>query len=386
MSQGPGIRPSIDALPHSLIDEIARYGRGRDGMIPLWFGEGDVPTPDFVMDAANQAMREGHVFYTWQRGLPELRDALAAYHRRTYGMPVDADRITVTGSGMTAISLSIQSLIDPGDEVVIVSPVWPNVFASIEIMGGVVRQVPLTLGNAGWTLDLDRLFDACGSRTKMIFINSPCNPTGWTMGTDDMRRVMKFARERGLWVMSDEVYSRMVYDGSRAPSFLDVSEPEDRLLVINSFSKNWAMTGWRLGWVVSPSSFGPVYEKMVQFNNSGVPGFVQKAGIAALEQGDGFLADMVERCRTGRDIVCGVLESLPRVKVQRPDAAFYAFFSVEGETDSLTLAKRIVDEAQVGLAPGAAFGEGGEGYLRLCFASSPARLKVAMERMAPVLS
>ena len=286
---------------------------------------------------------------------------------------------------MTAIALSIQSLIDPGDEVVIVSPVWPNVFASIGIMGGIVRQVPLALGDQGWTLDLDRLFDACGPRTKMIFINSPCNPTGWTMGTDDMRRVMEFARQRGLWVMSDEVYSRMVYDGSRSPSFLDVSEPDDRLLVINSFSKNWAMTGWRLGWVVAPVSFGPIYEKMVQFNNSGVPGFIQKAGVAAVERGDGFLADMVERCRTGRDIVCGVLEELPRVKVQRPDAAFYAFFSVEGAPDSMALAKRIVDEATVGLAPGAAFGEGGEGYLRLCFASSPERLKVAMERMAPVL-
>jgi aspartate/methionine/tyrosine aminotransferase len=234
-------------------------------------------------------------------------------------------------------------------------------------------------------LDLDRLFDACGPRTKLIFINSPGNPTGWTMGTDDMRRVMEFARQRGLWDMSDEVYSRMVYDGSRSPSFLDVSEPDDRLLVINSFSKNWAMSGWRLGWVVAPASFGPVYDKMVQFNNSGVPGFIQKAGIAALEQGDGFLADMVERCRIGRDIVCGALGELPRVKVHRPDAAFYAFFSVEGAPDSLALAKRVVDEATIGLAPGAAFGAGGEGYLRLCFASSPERLKIAMERLAPVL-
>jgi len=381
------IRPSIEALPHSLIGVAANYGRGRDGLIPLWFGEGDVPTPGFIMDAAAQAMRDGHVFYTWQRGLPELRDALAAYHQRTYGVPVDVERITVTSSGMTAIALSMQSLIDPGDEVVVASPVWPNVFASVQIMGGVVRQVPLTLGDQGqgWTLDLDRLFDACGPRTRMIFINSPCNPTGWTMGRDDMRRVMEFARARGLWVMADEVYSRLVYEGDRAPSFLDVSEPEDRLLVINSFSKNWAMTGWRLGWVVAPVGLGPIYEKMVQFNYSGVAGFIQKAGLAALEHGEPFIAETVERCRRGRDIVCSVLEGLPRVRVQRPDAAFYAFFSVEGADSSLDLAKRIIDEANVGLAPGAAFGDGGEGYLRLCFASSPEALTQAMERLVPVL-
>lgn len=390
MTTGPDIRPAITALPNSLIGVVANYGRGRDGLIPLWFGEGDVPTPGFVMDAAYQAMRDGHVFYTWQRGLPELRDALSAYHRRTYGADVGTDRITVTGSGMSAIALSMQSLIDAGDEVVVVSPVWPNVFASIRIMGGVVRQVPLALENGKWTLDPDRLFDACGPRTRMIFVNSPCNPTGWTIGTDDQRRIMEFARERGLWVMADEVYSRLVYDGGldgsgRAPSFLDVSEPEDKLLVINSFSKNWAMTGWRLGWVVAPAEMGQIYEKMIQFNTSGVPGFVQKAGLAALEQGEPFLEEMVERCRTGRDIVCSALESLPRVRVQRPDAAFYAFFSVEGAGDSLELAKRIVDEALVGLAPGAAFGDGGEGYLRLCFASSPECLSQAMERLVPLL-
>ncbi|EWY42415.1 aspartate aminotransferase [Skermanella stibiiresistens SB22] len=385
MTSGPDIRPAISALPASLIGVVANYGRGRDGMIPLWFGEGDVPTPGFIMDAAYQAMREGHVFYTWQRGLPELREALSTYHQRTYGVPVGVDRITVTGSGMAAIALSMQSLIDAGDEVVVVSPVWPNVFASIKIMGGVVRQVPLALENGRWHLDLGRLFEACGPRTRMIFINSPCNPTGWTIGTEDQRRIMEFARERGLWVMADEVYSRLVFNADRAPSFLDVSEPVDKLLVINSFSKNWAMTGWRLGWVIAPAGMGPIFEKMTQFNTSGVAGFIQKAGLAALEQGEPFVAEMVERCRTGRDIVCGALESLPRVRVQRPDAAFYAFFSVEGAGDSLELAKRIVDEALVGLAPGAAFGEGGEGYLRLCFASSPECLTQAMDRLIPIL-
>jgi aspartate aminotransferase len=380
-----GIRPAIDALPNSLIGDVANYGRGRDGMIPLWFGEGDVPTPPFIIDAAAQAMRQGHVFYTWLRGYPELRAALAGWLGRVHGTGVDAERVTITQSGMEAIMLSLQTLIDPGDEIVMVTPVWPNAASAAAILGGVVRPVPLTLGERGWTLDLDRLFDACGPRTRMMFINSPNNPTGWTLEREEMRRILDFTRSRGLWLLSDEVYARIVYDAPAAPSFLEFADSDDRLLVVGSFSKNWSMTGWRMGWVVAPPALGATYEKMIQFNYSGVPGFIQQAGIAALNQGEPFLAEMVARCHTGRDIVCDALEALPRVRLHRPEGAFYAFFAVDGAGDSATLARRIIDEANVGLAPGAAFGEGGEGYLRLCFASSPGRLEQAMDRLTPVL-
>ncbi len=380
------IRPGIQTLPASAIVTVANHGRGRDGLIPLWFGEGDLPTPDFIGEAASRAIRDGLVFYCQQRGLPPLREALSAYLERVHGVPVHLDRITVTSSGMTAIMNAMQMLVDPGDEVVIVSPVWPNVAASVRIQGGVPVEVPMTLGEQGWTLDPEALFAACGPRTRAIVINSPGNPTGWVMDRDTMARVMDVARGRGLWVISDEVYARLVYDDRpAAPSFLEVAEPEDRLIVVNSFSKNWAMTGWRLGWLVAPAALGPVLENLVQFSTSGTPAFVQMAGVAALTEGEPWVAETRARCRVARDLVCGALAALPRVRVRPAPGAFYAFFQVEGETDSVALATRIIDEALVGLAPGAAFGQGGEGALRLCFASRLDRLEEAMGRLARVL-
>lgn len=382
------IRPGIATLPASPIVEIANYGRslGRADLIPLWFGEGDVPTPAPIVEAGVKGLRDGRVFYTVQRGLPQLRAALSGYLGRVHGVSVPVERITVTGSGMQAIMVAAQMLVGPGDEMAVVSPVWPNIGAAVGVAGGTAVQVPMTLGNQGWTLDLEALFAACGPRTKAIFVNSPGNPTGWVMEKADMARVMEFARSRGLWVVSDEVYARLVYDRPAAPSFLEVSEPDDRLIVINSFSKNWSMTGWRLGWMVTPARLGPVLENLIQFSNSGVAEFVQLAGLTAIEQGEPFVAELVERCRAARDQVMAVLGALPRVRVQPPPGAFYAFFQVEGEPDSMALARRIIDEAGVGLAPGTAFGAGGDGAIRLCFASRLDSLKVALERMVPVLS
>ncbi|WP_207457191.1 pyridoxal phosphate-dependent aminotransferase [Azospirillum sp. SYSU D00513] len=381
-----GLRPSAQTLPASAIVQVADYGRGRPGMIPMWFGEGDIPAPAAVGDAAYKAIQDGRVFYTLQRGVLNLRETIAAYLERVHGRPMDLERITVTHSGMTAIMMIMQALVDPGDEVVIVSPVWPNVVSAAYLMGGVPRQVSMTLGEEGWTLDLETLFAACGPRTKAIFINSPSNPTGWTMSREEMARVMAFARERGIWVISDEVYSRLVYDDRvAAPSFLEVSEPEDRLFVVNSFSKSWAMTGWRMGWIIAPPALGKVMANLVQFSTSGIPEFIQIAGVTAIEGGEPFIARMREQYRAARDLVCEALATSPRVRVRPAPGAFYAFFQVEGETDSLALAKRIVDEANIGLAPGVAFGPGGEGALRLCFASRLDKVEEAMGRLMPVL-
>lgn len=376
-----GLRPTIAALSATLIGDIAEYGRGRPGLIPLWFGEGDLPTPDPIREAGVRALRDGRVFYTHQRGLPVLREALSAYLERCHGVPVAVDRVTVTSSGMTAIMMAMQALIDPGDEVVVVSPVWPNVVAAVQVMDGVPRPVAMTLGNRGWELDLDALFAACGPRTRALFINAPGNPTGWVMERDAMERVMAFARARGIWVVSDEVYVRLVYDRPVAPSFLEVAGPQDRLIVVNSFSKNWSMTGWRLGWMVTPAGLGPALENLVQYSTSGTPEFVQLAGLAAVEEGEPFVAELVERCRRARDLVTGAFAALPRLRAEAPAGAFYAFFEVEGETDSVALARRVVDEAAVGLAPGAAFGPGGEAALRLCFASSLPTLEEALSRL-----
>ena len=379
------LRRAASRAPESQIVEIFNYGRGRPGLIPLWVGEGDLATPDFICAEADRALKAGETFYTYQLGIPPLREGIARYLGRHFDVDVGPERVYVTASGMQAIQLTMQLLIEPGDEVVMVTPLWPNILAAVGLMDGVVRSVPLSLRDGRWHLDLDRLFDACGPHTKALFINSPANPTGWVMEPEDMQRVVDFARRSGLWLIADEVYARMVYDGRAPRSFLSLMEPDERLIVVNSFSKNWAMTGWRVGWMVAPASLAQTVENLIQYNTSGVATFVQHAAHTAIDKGDGFVAELVERCRVGRDIVCQRLGAEPRVRLARPAGAFYLFFGLDGENDSRSLAMRLVDETAVGLAPGSAFGPGGEGFLRLCFAISTERLSEAMDRLVPAL-
>ena len=380
------LRPAIASLPDSGIVEIVQYGLARPGIIPLWAGEGDMTTPEPIGDAAVAALRDGQTFYTYQRGIPPLRQAMSGYLSTVHDREIPPERIFITASGMQAIALTMQALIDPGDEVVLITPVWPNILASLQIMGGVIRPVPMELTDTGWTLDFDRLTDACGPRTRAVFINTPSNPTGWIMSADQMEELARLARHHGFWIVADEVYNRITYETDHAPSFLEVMDPDERLIVVNSFSKNWAMTGWRIGWVVAPAALGQIYENLIQYNTSGVATFLQHGAVAALEEGLETIETIRQQCRIGRDIVCQRLGAWPRVRLARPAGAFYAFFSVDGEVDSRGLAFRLVDETNVGLAPGSAFGPGGEGYMRLCFACSPARLTEAMDRLEPALS
>jgi aspartate/methionine/tyrosine aminotransferase len=282
--------------------------------------------------------------------------------------------------------LVAQALIDPGDNLVIVAPVWPNIAAAVSIMGGEPRLVALDpVPGSGWRLDVERLFAACDARTRGIFVNSPSNPTGWMISAAEIATLMEFARHRGLWLIADEVYSRIVYGNRPAPSFLDHALPEDRLIVINSFSKNWAMTGWRLGWMVVPPDLLPVMEKLVEFNTSGSPTFLQYAGIVAIREGEPFIARFVVRCRAARDVAIDALQACRRVEVARPEGAFYAFLRVRGMTDSLAFAKEALARTKVGLAPGSAFGPAGEGCLRLCFARDPQTVAEAVDRLRVVL-
>lgn len=380
------IRPGVAALPESGIVEVVNYGREKEGLIPLWVGEGDLPTPDYISAAAVEALHAGQTRYTYQKGVPPLRLAIADYLNRTYATGIPVDNVVVTVGGMQAIALTMQMLIDPGDEVVAVSPVWPNIFSAVRICGGRDVQVPLSLDETGgWQCDLDRLFDACGPKTKALFVNSPGNPTGWTLTREEMVAIRDFARERGIWILADEVYNRVTFEMDRAPSFLEIMSPEERLIAVNTFSKNWAMTGWRIGWVVAPRALTTVYENLIQFNTSGVPTFLQYGAAAALEHGDDFIQRMRRLCHEGRDIVCDGLGPLPRVHFARPDGGFYLFFRVDGEPDARDLALRLVDDANVGLAPGTAFGTGGQGFLRLCFASSADLLREAVDRLVPAL-
>jgi len=376
------LRSEARDAPESGIVEVFNYGRGRPGLIPLWVGEGDLPTPGFISEAANRSLADGETFYTYQRGVPELREALARYHMRTFGRAFSPDRFFATIGGMGAIQIAVRMAAGAGDEVIVPTPAWPNLAASVGVGGARPREVAMRFGNAGWTLDLDELFAAAGPRTKALFLNSPCNPTGWTATREELQAILAFARKRGLWIIADEVYHRFSYGAPRSPSFYDVAEDDDRIFYVNTFSKNWAMTGWRIGWLSSPPALGQVIENLVQYSSSGVAAFMQRAATVALDEGEAFIAEQLARARAGRDIVCRGLGATGRVRFSEPAGAFYLFFAVDGEPDTRKLALRLVDEANVGLAPGASFGEAGKGFLRLCYLRSPDQVEEATARLA----
>ena len=380
------MRPEIERLGESLIRDVAEANIGRAGVIPLWFGEPDTATPDFIKQSAVRALEANHVFYTQNRGIPPLREAIAAYASRLHDRSFGIDRITVTASGMSAIMLVSQAIVGPGDNIVAVGPIWPNCVETVHVMGGETRIVPLAATESGWRLDLDRLLEACDDRTVGVFVNSPSNPTGWVMSADDQRAMLEWCRARGIYVVADEVYVRLAFNAPRAPSFLDIAEPGDRVLVINSFSKSWSMTGWRLGWLTHAPELGIAFAKLNEYNLASPTTFVQHAGITAIEDGDEFVESVVERYRRNRDLVVQRLGAMRRVRLPRPDGAFYAFFAVDGMTDSLRFAHELIETEGVGLAPGRAFGVAGEGWLRLCFAAEPDTLSRALDRLEPRLN
>jgi aspartate/methionine/tyrosine aminotransferase len=354
---------------------------GRDDVIPLWFGESDLPTPKFICDAAAQALDAGDTFYQPNPGIPELRTALADYMNRLYGTRLTPHNVIVSASGMNALMLVMQSLVDPGDVVVTTTPAWPNLPAVPRILTGAIREVPLSPGNAGWRLDLDRLFDACDARTRVIFLNSPNNPTGWMMSADEQSAILDFARQHGIWIVSDDVYARIVYDRPVAPSFLEQALEGDRLIVVNSFSKAWSMTGWRLGWITVPAELGPTFEMLTEYNIAGPAGFIQRAGVVAVQEGEPCVQETVERYRTARDLTARRIAKIPRMSLPTPDAAFYAFIRVDGMADSVAFAKQLLARTGVGLAPGSAFGDHSHDFLRLCFAASLPKLEQAFDRI-----
>lgn len=367
MSQVEFLRDVARGAPESGIVELVNHARGRADLIPLWVGEGDLPTPDFITRAASEALAAGETFYTWQRGIPELREALARYYARQFGGAFKAEEFIVSTSGMHAIQMAIDAVAGHGDEIVYLSPAWPNFAASAELAG--VKPVPVTLERSGngWTCDVEKIRAAVSGSTKAIFINSPSNPTGWTADLTTLKSILDVAREKGVWLIADEIYSRFYYGGARAPSFIDVMEPDDRIIFVNSFSKNWSMTGWRIGWLRTHPSLQQVFENLVQYSVSGVPAFLQRGAVAALDHGDAFVDEQVQRARAARDIVCDRLLATGCVKLAAPEGAFYAFFSIDGVTDTRQAALDLVDSCGVGLAPGSAFGAGGDGSFRLCF-------------------
>jgi aspartate/methionine/tyrosine aminotransferase len=379
---------NIRALDLSGITKVAMLGLGDASVLPLWFGESDLVTPKFIRDAATAALEDGKTFYIHARGIEALRSALSDFHRRTSGAVVDVERITVPGAAMLAITCALQALIETGDSIVIVSPIWPNIFQAARIAGAVPKMVRLKedWGNGKWMLDLEDLFAACDGRTKAIFIASPGNPTGWMMAADEQKRLLTFARERGIAIISDEVYGTLTYDGSaHAPSFLSIAGPDDPVFVIGSFSKPWAMTGWRIGWLVHPLSLATAMGVMAQADNTGAAHFLQYGALAALSpQGDEFRGELLARCAKGRAVVEDFIQSQNRIRWLKPDGAFYGFLHVEGLKDSLGFAQEMVRSVKVGVAPGMAFSLGDardESWLRICFAQDDRKLAEGIARI-----
>ena len=378
----PRARSAVRALAPSKIREVSNASLGNPDVLPFWFGEPDEVTPEFVRRAAIESLEAGETFYSHNHGIPELRAALASYATRLH-RPTAAENISVSSSGVSALMLATQLLVGPGDRVVEVTPLWPNLVEMPKILGAQVRTVALEFSRQGWRLDLQKLLDALTPGTRALYVNSPNNPTGWTVSRAEQHAILEHCRRLGIWIVADDAYERLYFGDERgvAPSFLDIADADDLVLTTNTFSKNWLMTGWRLGWLVVPKEVAPDLAKLIEYNTSCAPVFVQRAGIAAVTHGEPVIARTLGRYRGARDLLVERLSAIPGVDVAVPAGAMYLFFRVQGAGDSLAFCKRLVREAGLGLAPGAAFGPEGEGFVRWCFAATEERLEEGVRRL-----
>jgi aspartate/methionine/tyrosine aminotransferase len=378
-------RAAVRAMGASRIRELVNAGMGRKDVLPFWVGEPDEPTPEFIRRAGIASIEAGDVFYTYNLGIPSLRKALAEYLTRLH-RPTTPQGVAVTSAGVNALMLVSQLLVDPGDRVVEVMPLWPNLQEIPRILGATVDTVALQFSPGGWRLDLGRLLAALKPGTKALYLNSPNNPTGWTIAREEQTAILEHCRRHGIWIFADDAYERLYYEGNNvAPSFLDIADVDERVISTNTFSKSWLMTGWRLGWAVVPPALEADLAKLVEYNTSCAPVFVQRAGIAAVTQGEPVIAHTIERFRKARDFLVGALQAIPGVEVALPSGTMYAFFRVRGVTDSLAFCKQLVAKHGLGLAPGAAFGPQGEGYVRWCFAASEDKLAEGVARLRKAL-
>ncbi|MFY7859393.1 MAG: pyridoxal phosphate-dependent aminotransferase [Limnohabitans sp.] len=379
------MRQSVMDLEESRIREVANAGMGRSDVLAFWFGESDEVTPDSVRQAAIDSLQKGETFYSHNLGLPELRQAVSDYMSRLHG-PIGVERLAITSGGVNALMLAAQALIDAGDEVVAVTPVWPNLTAQALVMGAQLTCVPLRPVNGQWQLDLPALKSAITDKTRLLIVNSPNNPTGWTLTQAEQAEILAHCRSTGTWVLADEVYERLYFENDTAngcaPSFLDVAHADDRLVVVHSFSKSFLMTGWRLGWLVMPAAMTHHMGKLIEFNTSCASVFTQRAGVVALQNTADITPRVVAHLKACRDTLVPLLQAVPGVQLAPAKGGMYAFFKLEGHPDAVTTAKRLVAEAGLGLAPGEAFAPEAAGWLRWCFASKDlGRLRLGVQRL-----
>lgn len=378
-------RPRVRAMRSQQIREVADAAMGGKDVLAFWFGESHLPTPERIRRAGAESLLAGATFYTPNLGLPELRQDLARYLSHA-NRPVPAERVVVTSSGLSALMIALQAIVEPGDRVVAVTPVWPNLSEIPKVLAASVISVPLQFGAQGWTLDLDRLIDAIQPGVTAVLINSPNNPTGWTLNRAEQEAILARCRAVGAWLIADDVYERIYFHGPSAPSFLDLVDPLDRFIGCNSFSKAWRMTGWRVGWAILPAALIPAYAKLIEYNTSCVPGFIQAAARVALNECEADVAYLVNQIRTNQELLYRRLAGLNRIE---PGVAarggMYAFFRIDGLADSLEFCKALVQRARVGLAPGSAFGDGRNDFVRWCIATDPAKLEAGVDRFASYL-
>jgi aspartate aminotransferase len=386
--QIPKLASRVGQLSRSLIREVANSAMGRADVLPFWFGESDRPTPHFIREAAISSLRAGETFYAENLGRPYLRQAISNYLTDLHKRAIGVDRVAVTASGNSALMLASQLVVEQGDRIVTVTPLWPNTVEIPKVVGGQVTCVPLEVRDGQWALPLEKLLKALVPGTRMLVLNSPNNPTGWTIQREEQRAILDHCRRHGIWILADDVYERLIYmDGLRsAPSFLTLADEHDRLFVVNSFSKAWCMTGWRIGWMVVPPSVTPDLAPLLEYNVSCVADFAQRAGAVALEQGESYVLQMRQDLASTKRRLMAALRQFPRVEVPEADGAMYLFLRVAGQNDSLQLAKVLINEVGLGLAPGRAFGPEGEGWMRWCYAADWQKIESGVERFGRFLS
>ncbi len=390
MAEMASLAQSVEKVPHSRIRELAEVAMSMEGVLRLYFGESNLPTPDYIKQAAIQALADGFTFYTENAGLPSLRRAIRRQYEKWHGVELDPEsEIVITASGVQALNVSLRAMVDPGDEALVLTPAWPNGSSILAMANAVVKQIPHPLCGDRYRIDFEALEAAAGPRTRLVVYTSPSNPLGWVATEEDQQRLLDFCRARGLWLVADEVYDRLYYAGARlgepVPSILRKATRDDAVVVVHSFSKSYCMTGWRVGWLIARRDLGVKATQLNEFIISHAPTFAQKAAETALECGEPELVNMLGRLKENRDFCLAALRAMRGVTVPEPDGAFYLFPKIEGLTDSFEFCRRLLMETKVGLAPGVAFGAGGEGSVRICYAAERAILEPAMERLGAYL-
>ena len=375
------LAPAASSAP-SRIRAIAALADQHPGTLRLFYGEDTLPTPEFIKQAARDALDTNHTFYTPNSGYPELRETIAQQYQQLHGVAVEPDQVVVTASGMMAIHLAIEATVGPGDSALVISPLWPNFVGAIQVAGAEPIEVPLTLEQAGFQLNLDRLEAAARPNTRLLALASPGNPTGWTASLDDWRALVSFCERQDLWLLADGVYERIVFSGNNpvAPSPLELDSARPRTIIAQSCSKAYRMTGWRLGYAITPAEVAPTLAFLQEYAVSHAFGVAQEAARVAIRDGEPFLAEARQRYARHRDLAVDRLQRIEGVQVPVPDGAFYVFPKLEGLENSVALCESLVRERRVGVAPGSAFGKGGEGHVRICFAVDEPTLLEGLDR------